>query len=341
MKNKCYLLKFKLVTQKQNNEDYAKKYAAYLDQVKKLKEEIQQAGLNSEEAGIDLAKLQQELAFNKEPNAQLEISSNYPAKVGQGSDGGTALDVGINDILGNFATVTWSNLQNSYYDGHRIAKVVATLSNLKFNVHDGKYIGRISIPKDPSGFFAINGNSLDVDYTYYDENGNVISFGDDAYLSAGGMESWARGSYGLDSEAVQLLSDGQALHLPGSSIKVHDGNLLYADTNNTDTSQGSKIGFGKRNFDNVEQYYREGLFKVTGNHIKVRYTDVWSSPEIANWIESAGYHVGDEYDGVSTNEFGGLTMPIKQTTNLHYHYDVNDKCKEKPNGVTTYQSESK
>lgn len=311
-----------ITTQKQNNEDYAKKYAAYLDQVKKLKEEIQQAGLNSEEAGIDLAKLQQELAFNKEPNAQLEISSNYPAKVGQGSDGGTALDVGINDILGNFATVTWSNLQNSYYDGHRIAKVVATLSNLKFNVHDGKYIGRISIPKDPSGFFAINGNSLDVDYTYYDENGNVISFGDDAYLSAGGMESWARGSYGLDSEAVQLLSDGQALHLPGSSIKVHDGNLLYADTNNTDTSQGSKIGFGKRNFDNVEQYYREGLFKVTGNHIKVRYTDVWSSPEIANWIESAGYHVGDEYDGVSTNEFGGLTMPIKQTTNLHYHYDV-------------------
>lgn len=262
--------------------------------------------------------MQQTLAFNKEDNAHLEINSSYQTAPGESNR--TKLIVGTNDIPGNFAKITWTNLNNSFYQGSKIAKVVAVLSNLKYNVHDGKYIGVIQIPSDPSGFFSISGNSLDVDYTYYDENGNVITFGDNAYLSAGGMESWDHD--GLDSEAVQLLSDGQALHLPGSSIMVHDGNLLYADINNTDTTKGAKIQFSSRNFDNVENYYREGLFKITGNHVKIRYTDVWSSPSVANYLYNNGFHAGDEFDGVSTSDFGGVTVPIKKYTNISYHYDV-------------------
>lgn len=36
-----------------------------------------------------------------------------------------------------------------------------------------------------------------------------------------------------------------------------------------------------------------------------------------------------------------ISIPDAPNSTIHYHYDVNDKCKEKPNSVTTYQSESK
>lgn len=307
-----------IATQNQNNEQYAKDYAQYVDTINKLKAAIKAAGLNSDEAGTDLAKLQQALAFNNEPNARIQISSSY--KTSPGKDNHTNLIIGKQNITGDFATITWSNLSNTVYQGHKIAKVIAVLSNLKYNLNDGKYTGIIQVPNDSSGFFSISGNSLDIDYTYYDENGNQITFGDNAYLSAGGMESWDHN--GLDSEGVQLLSDGQALHLPGSSIKVHDGNLLYSDINNTDTSKGSKIQYAGRNFDNVENYYREGLFKVTGNHVKIRYTDVWSSPSVGNWLDDNGLHASDEFDGVTTNNFGGVTVPLKKSTEIHYHFDV-------------------
>ncbi|WP_295730247.1 SspB-related isopeptide-forming adhesin [uncultured Limosilactobacillus sp.] len=307
-----------IATQNQNNSNYEKEYAQYVDTINKLKQAIKEVGLNSDETGIDLAKLQQALAFNNERNAHIQIDSSY--KTTNGTNNHTNLLVGTQNIPGDFATITWTNLNNTVYQGHKIVKVIAVLSDLKYNLKDGKYTGIVQIPNDPSGFFSISGNSLDIDYTYYDDNGNQITFGDNAYLSAGGMESWDHN--GLDSEGVQLLSDGQALHLPGSSIMVHDGNLLYADTNNTDSSKGAKIQYGSRNFDNVENYYREGLFKVTGNHVKIRYTDIWSSPSVGNWLDNNGLHASDEFDGVTTNNFGGVTVPLKKSTELHYHFDV-------------------
>lgn len=282
--------------------------------------------MNTDESGTNLAQIQQEASFGKEPEAKVSVNSSYQVVDGDaaGNDikNATSLIVPTNaDIPMNFATVTWTNLKNTNYKGRPIDKIVATLSGLKYYVHDGNYKKRIAIPNDPSSFFAISGNSLDVDYTYYYADGSQVDFTDNAYLTAGGMESWGRDS-GLQSEAIQLLSSGQALHLPGSSITVHAGNDLYADTNNT--YGDAKIQYGSRKWDAVEQYYRAGLFKVNGNHIKVRFHDIWSSSEMANDVTGdLSHHLGDEYDGVSTVVgFGDVVLPIRKSEVVHYNHDV-------------------
>lgn len=315
-----------IATQKQNNVNYANQYKDYLTKLKELKDKLSQAGLNTSESGVDLTTIRQEAAFDKEPNAVVSVSSSYQHINGDTDNGSikncVSLIVPANqDINGDFATVTWANLSHTSYKGRPITKIVATLSNLKYNVKDGNYKNRIAIPDDPSAFFAISGNSLDIDYTYYYADGEKVTFDNDAYLMAGGMESWGRNS-GLQSEAVQLLSEGQALHLAGSSVNVHSGNDLYADTNNT--YGNTKIVYGSRNFDSVENYYRSGMFKIEGNHVKVRYHDIWSSPEMANDVTGdLSHHLGDEYDGVSTIlGFGDVTIPTYKTTTINYHYDT-------------------
>lgn len=315
-----------IATQKQNNVNYANQYNDYLTKLKELKDKLSQSGLNTSESGVDLTTIRQEAAFDKEPNAVVSVSSSYQHINGDTDNGSikncVSLIVPANqDINGDFATVTWTNLSHTSYKGRPITKIVATLSNLKYNVKDGNYKNRIAIPDDPSAFFAISGNSLDIDYTYYYADGEKVTFDNDAYLMAGGMESWGRNS-GLQSEAVQLLSEGQALHLAGSSVNVHSGNDLYADTNNT--YGNTKIVYGSRNFDSVENYYRSGMFKIEGNHVKVRYHDIWSSPEMANDVTGdLSHHLGDEYDGVSTIlGFGDVTIPTYKTTTINYHYDT-------------------
>ena len=295
--------------------EYQIKLNDYQQKLAKLQQEITQAGLNSNESGTNLTQIQQEASFGKEPNATISISSPYKTVSGDTDHNSlpnvTSLEVPANrDITGDFATITWTNLSHTSYAGKPITKIVATLSNLKYYTQDGNYKQRIAIPNDPSEFFAISGNSLDVDYKYYYADGTQVNFGDNAYLSAGGMESWQRNS-GIQSEAIQLLSSGQALHLPGSSVTVHSGNDLYASTNNT--SGDAKIQYGSRNWDGIEQYYRAGLFKVTGNHIKVQFHDVWSSPDMAKDVTADNvHHLGDEYDGVSTViGFGNVVLPVK------------------------------
>ncbi|MBB1062385.1 GbpC/Spa domain-containing protein [Limosilactobacillus fastidiosus] len=291
---------------------------------------MKNAGLNTDESGTNLSKIQQEASFGKEPDASVSVESSYQVINGDAGANGsddiknvTSLVIPANaDIPGDFATVTWTNLKNTSYQGRPITKIVATVSNLKYYVHDGNYKKRIAIPNDPSDFFAISGNSLDIDYKYYYADGSQVDFTDNAYLSAGGMESWGRDS-GIQSEAIQLLSGGQALHLPGSSITVHSGNDLFADINNT-YGDTAKIQYGSRNWDGVESYYRAGLFKVNGNHIKIRFHDIWSSPAMANDVTGdLSHHLGDEFDGVSTViGFGDVTLPIRKSEQAYYHYDV-------------------
>ena len=324
-----------IVTQVRNNAEYDQALAEYQKKVAELQAEIKNAGLNTDESGTNLAQIQQEASFGKEPDAKVSVNSSYQVVDGDaaGNDikNATSLIVPTNaDIPMNFATVTWTNLKNTSYKGRPIDKIVATLSGLKYYVHDGNYKKRIAIPNDPSSFFAISGNSLDVDYTYYYADGSQVDFTDNAYLTAGGMESWGRDS-GLQSEAIQLLSSGQALHLPGSSITVHAGNDLYADTNNT--YGDAKIQYGSRRWDAVEQYYRAGLFKVNGNHIKVRFHDIWSSSEMANDVTGdLSHHLGDEYDGVSTVVgFGDVVLPIRKSEVVNYHHDVMRVTPPSPN----------
>lgn len=274
--------------------------------------------------------MQQEASFGKESDAKVSVSSSYQVVNGDAASNGSddikncvSLVVPANaDISGDFATVTWTNLKNTSYKGRPITKIVATLSGLQYYVHDGNYKKRIAIPNDPSNFFAISGNSLDGDYTYYYDDGSKVDFTDNAYLTAGGMESWGR-DLGIQSEAIQLLSSGQALHLPGSSIKVHAGNDLYADINNT-YGNDAKIQYGSRKWDAVENYYRAGLFKVSGDHIKVRFHDIWSSPAMANDVTGdLSHHLGDEFDGVSTIiGFGDVVLPIRKSEVVTYHHDV-------------------
>lgn len=360
MKNKCYLLKFKLVTQKQGMVDYQK---ALNDYKRKL---------NSDQ--VASSEIIQDLKLGNEPNAKVsyQIDNNGVTVDQLKTDGTTSLfhDLGADDknvtageiaigkagylyvhipgnINGNVVTVTYDNLQNSSYKGQKIAKIVATIHDVQV---DGFDQHRLVISDNPYyGFYQQRLKQFAVNYTYYDANGQMINFSNNeddggAWLSIGSLNS---GYY--RTEEAQLLSSGKAYGFYNSTVAVHGDNTIYSSDVNEltgdlkidgPTGRGVTTPSPFLNNDNKwwdtpagledpNAYLGAGVFNIKGNHADINFIDETNVNGYMSWFTASTIIPKDSFK---------ITPP---STDVHYHYDVNDKCKEKPNGVTTYQSESK
>ena len=318
------------------------------------------------------------LHLESEPNAQLSVSTPYTwTGLTQSSEwaGGKfgviqspeSYDGGI------LGTATYTNFQHSYYvdangQKHMISKEVVTFSN---SHTDGsmsqKMSNNINLAQNPINFIVYGSFSVDCDFKFYDENGQLINFANtSAWVSPMSLNANNVPDYydddnngtlthaGMLREACEVLEGGTPYQLAGSSITLHNGNDFYSDHDNSITQNGSKYSIEQWDGVPDHEYYGAGLIRLTGDHLKLRFHEAFTDDQAATGSLVRGTQ-GDKHNGhlqlsaipdhSLNSAWAQMSTVIPQTptprTEVHYHYDVNDKCKEKPNGVTTYQSESK
>ena len=295
--------------------NYINHYAAYEGELQKYNakkanyiEQLKQLGLYTQK-DTDLARLSQLLSLQNEPNAKVSI--NQPVKDASllkdemGNPLLTHLYSAKNSTNTNFLTVTYTNLSHSTYGNEPISKIVVTYSNLnqhKKGTNSGIYFGNNPI----DGFFYTNTDSVTMDLQFYDSNGYPIDLppvtknaeGQEigSYITIGSLNS--RGTGDDYIEKATLLSDGEGLLLPGSSVTVNTETIgkkecpsLYSKKNNEVISgsdnQSINLKEAKRVWSNdiINKYsywdtknkdkaiFGSGLFRVSGNDIKIQYSN--------------------------------------------------------------------
>ncbi|WP_295730261.1 GbpC/Spa domain-containing protein [uncultured Limosilactobacillus sp.] len=234
-------------------------------------------------------------------------------------------------VAGTVATITYSNLKNSYYldengTKHQISKIVRTFSNLlgtsrkhwaDVNYHTSPNLYNNANPAlviygDPTDGFWYNwSDGVTLRDQFYDEQGNTINMSKNAYVSISSLNNEYRPEYSDDPdnshvEGVKVISGGRALALAGSSISVHDDNELYSDTNNSQNQPTQYKDWDSRK--SPYQFYGSGIVKLNGSDLELRF-----------------FTRGNNKD-VASNVWAYYSTIIPQTDNprdtIHYHFDV-------------------
>ena len=339
--------------------DYNKKKQAYDSAVNKLSGDINTNG-------IDTSTLKQHLNWNRSPNATVTVKvlsndvniTQIPGSqdsfdkqyVGWDSNQVYLIHANQNQsVNGAFAQATYSGDLNMTYNGQKISKVVVTFSNLNNNngnlnltnpdsgdprnFQKGSMTPYIRIGNDPTDdVWYGNAQSVDETYQFYDANGNLINFNNDAYITVGSLNA-----YNNHLEKAQLLSGGKAIALAGSNIGVHDNNTIYSNGDQADQSKWDK------GLDTPNAYYGAGVFQLSGNSVSLRLS-------VDRNYKCAQLGPGDTAGMTKDNHPGiwaliGTTLPqtpedvptppkkptppTKPTApTIHYHYDKADMQKE-------------
>ena len=320
-----------LVAQKQDNQKYAQELADYNSKLADEKSKLQG---NS----IDMDQIFQNLYLSNEPQATINVVWNK-----QPVETWANKDIGVNDFPGyideqyksgknnvygamfngsqdgTFATVTYTNLQNSYYvdlngQKHSIAKMVHVFSNLIANGNNNNQ-PILEFTNDPfNNMNLLWASGVDEQVFFYDENGQLIDFPEDStwlVLSSMNHFDWAP----THTEAVKVLSNGklyQQTTNPDSTI--HDDGTAYED--NTDLTYNHLLTDGGTVFANIQ------------NGVKLR----WSLPGL-DWqhaTDTSGNSMGNSrfynwYLGVLGTTVGKApvpTPPTRKTSSVSYHYNV-------------------
>ncbi|WP_295730259.1 GbpC/Spa domain-containing protein [uncultured Limosilactobacillus sp.] len=252
-----------------------------------------------------------------------------------------------NNVNGNAVTVTFDNLQNSSYLGHKISKIVTVFHDL---VVDGGSNHRIAISNNPYyGIFVVGVTNTGVKRYYYDEKGNRITFNDGedgggAWLTAGSLNAGSG-----RTEEAQLTSSGKAYGFYGSTVTVHNNNLIYSDHVNepgADLTPAGKTGFGDgtlapglnqenkwwdtdQGLNDPNAYMGAGVFHVTGDYTDVNFTVTSSYNQFNSWFTLSTLIPQDGFK---------ITPP---TNTVHYHFDVRTKLPLFKDDYPAFVSESK
>lgn len=323
---------------KNQADDINQKIDAYKSEYDKYQKELDayRATLNKDQ--IDSNAIIQSLLLKSEPNAQVTFDnkSNLTYK-GKTDNYHTFELVSGNDISGT-VSVTYDNLENSFYGNKKIKKIVAVFSNANtdFQKISNRDTASLNIIQDPTLGFWYNGiEGIDVDYTFYDVDGNLIDFSNDKLTGAG---AWITlGSLNSGSgriEKVKLLSTGKAYEFKNSSVSIHSGNELYSEkTNSMALKQGedplasntnwidreaTDFPWGNEEWDagleNEHAYYGAGVLNVTGKDIKLRFSTTRNynleGVNSGTWATIGTTIVKDD---------SGIKTPEKPTVNYHFN----------------------
>lgn len=234
------------------------------------------SGGNTGINGVKPGDINQQLIMKKEPNAKTDINLTNDSVMSkkltpeQMNSGTTELPRGINpgnsDIKstygyyvhsksgtkgasGNLGTITYSNLENTTYNGKKVSKIEMDLSDLGDNpLKNPSWAPGVIIFQDPTDtIWNIQTQGTSYTYRFYDEDGNKIDFKDKtAFFTIGSLNA----GYGDANRAETATGDTNSPHfvretvqvvggsadmfkLEGSSVTVHDDNKAYSDASNT------------------------------------------------------------------------------------------------------------
>ena len=291
----------------------------------------------------------QNLNLGQETSATLTVQSNNSTStkiapaVGEDNKSLSTYAIQVQPTAGTkelTVTATYSNLNKSSYTDnngvtHKIAKIVAKYH--AYNMASDYANPNLQINQQPQEGFWYNGfSNVDAEYTFYDENGQVIKFGKNAWLTVlslnSGMDSLSStaktgdtipGGYGGGWRVEGVNGDGDVNFktLDGSTVTVHNDGWAYSDGGNDRIA----IGYGKNEGKFAVQYDND-LYEVSRNndgHWKlgkllvhndkgINWQDVWDSG-YEYWDDAtrdsryAGATVGDIKEGTSTVKLSYVT----------------------------------
>lgn len=290
---------FKLYIFDEVNQDYKSQVTDINNKVKQYKQKLDeyQKTLNSDQINPNL--IRQELILGNEIDANIsyktlrgdiKVTYDNEKDITAMKDSKTSIVIDTDNtgnLTGNIIEVTYSNLNKSSYKGRKISKIVATYSNA---IRDKLALDnvRLRIMSNPfEGFWYWQTSAVNVEYKYYDINGNLINFDNDdqSWITVGSLNSgqWR-------TESAQLLSNGKTYSFKGSTVSVHNGNELYSDGVNEYGESGDPVlgapnglgnsfirnlSFDERSWDtgldSPLAYKGAGVFKITGNNLNIVY----------------------------------------------------------------------
>ncbi len=224
---------------------------------------------------------------NGATTSSVELYGNIGDKSDWTTNVGNKTEVKWGSVLlerGQSATATYTNLQNSYYNGKKISKIVYKYTvdpSSQFKNPSGKvWLGIFS---DPTlGVFASaytgdveKGTSIFIknEFTFYDENDQPINF-DNALLSVASLNR--------ENNSIEMAKDytGNFIKISGSSVGEKDGKIYATETLNFKQGQGgarwtmyknSQPNSGWDSSDAPNSWYGAGAISMSGptNHVTV------------------------------------------------------------------------
>ena len=276
---------------------------------------------------------------NGATTSSVELYGNINDKSDWTTNVGNKTEVKWGSVLlerGQSVTATYTNLQNSYYNGKKISKIVYKYTvdpSSKFQNPSGKvWLGIFS---DPTlGVFASaytgdveKGTSIFIknEFTFYDENDQPINF-DNALLSVASLNR--------EHNSIEMAKDysGTFVKISGSSIDEKDGMIYATKTLNFRKDQGgsrwtmypraNEPGSGWDSSDAPNSWYGAGAISMSGstNHVTVGATSATNVMSVADMPQVAGK---DNTEGKRPNIWYSLNGKIRAV-------DVPKITKEKP-----------
>ncbi len=224
---------------------------------------------------------------NGATTSSVELYGNINDKSDWTTNVGNKTEVKWGSVLlerGQSVTATYTNLQNSYYNGKKISKIVYKYTvdpASQFKNPSGKvWLGIFS---DPTlGVFASaytgdveKGTSIFIknEFTFYDENDQPINF-DNALLSVASLNR--------ENNSIEMAKDytGNFIKISGSSVGEKDGKIYATETLNFKKDQGGsrwtmypngQPGSGWDSSDAPNSWYGAGAISMSGptNHVTV------------------------------------------------------------------------
>ena len=222
---------------------------------------------------------------NGATTSSVELYGNINNKSDWTTNVGNKTEVKWGSVLlerGQSVTATYTNLQNSYYNGKKISKIVYKYTvdpSSQFKNPSGKvWLGIFS---DPTlGVFASaytgdveKGTSIFIknEFTFYDENDQPINF-DNALLSVASLNR--------ENNSIEMAKDytGNFIKISGSSVGEKDGKIYATETLNFKKDQGGsrwtmypngQPGSGWDSSDAPNSWYGAGAISMSGSTNRV------------------------------------------------------------------------
>lgn len=268
-----------------NKADNAAKKAAY---EKALADYEANKEANAKKVGNASEPITQDLLLGSEDNGVVSVTDSSGKPITEGPGSGFFTTQNANNVPvkyygtgvvhpGDVITATYTNLNNSKYNGTKIGKLVRVIKVAE--VPTGSDM-QVWVPNDPSmGFWygnldnnAVGNQTLNVSDKLYDENGNPITLNGNAYISAGSLNNFY-------NHLEEVRGDNStAVPINGSSIAVQSDGYAYspqpnwagAPINPNNTSEGYYPVWDSANSSN--RYIGAIIYKVNQGANSIDYT---------------------------------------------------------------------
>ena len=258
--------------------------------------------------------------------SSVELYGNIGDKSDWTTNVGNKTEVKWGSVLlerGQSVTATYTNLQNSYYNGKKISKIVYKYTvdpSSQFKNPTGKvWLGIFSDPTLGVFASAFTGQVekdtsifIKNEFTFYDENDQPINF-DNALLSVASLNR--------EHNSIEMAKDysGTFIKISGSSIGEKNGMIYATKTLNFRKDQGGsrwtmypngQPGSGWDSSDAPNSWYGAGAISMSGptNHVTVGATSATNVMSVAEMPQVPGR---DNTEGKRPNIWYSLNGKIR------------------------------